>query len=1157
MRLTHIKLSGFKSFVDPTTLHVPGQLVAVIGPNGCGKSNVIDAVRWVLGEASAKQLRGESMQDVIFNGANTRKASAKASVELIFDNSDNALQGAWGQYQEVSIKRSLTRQGDSHYFINNQVVRRRDITDLFLGTGVGARGYAVIEQGMISKIIEAKPEELRSYIEEAAGVSKYKERRKETSARLKDTEEHLQRLHDIQSELDRQVSKLDKQAQAASEYQKLRTDLHDKQDWLDYLYLQDAKNNHEVTSQQLLAEQTLLDELQQSNESINEESYQLQLQEREQQEKIKAHGQVISALKQQQARLEEQTEQKKWQQNRLLEEKNKLQNQIIQLNESIQTAAQNKEQLSLNIEEKTLRVEELEISLISLQEQTPDIEDGLMQLEQAFNHQQQEYNRLKREYALLLQNSQFTEQKIKNNQEQIAALTQEKNQLDLPSDEAMAEKELMAQVAVLALESLEEHLQSLEEEQDKTLLALQEKQQASHDILKQKIKIETELSSLSQQLIAHKEQESSHEIEWLSDSPSLWENIQVQPEWQKVTSLILGQRLFARFYPEMAWHDINNQLPTIVENNQACQIASQSLASKIQIQKNSPFANAIAIWLNHFICSPNLETALLDRSTLKSHECFITEDGWLIDTASVSHLSENQAPDILSLQNEVENRQKQLAQLQPTLESHEQALQELTSKRDALSQKIQHLRIEHKGKQTEAYQLQNDASALVMATKERHKRFHSIDTQLTELSIANEGLEQLLLDQQEQLIVLSEGSLALEGDFNALTERKENQQHQVKQHQLQLLEANRQVGLEQLELQKHLQQLQQLHSQIQTWQEQIVIHQDSQAELVITIETMLTEDEALASLENINEELLQAEEVLAALQLQLQVMQEALKNCQEKQHLLATKLPHCQQSIQQGLLKQQEALLAMNRFQENLTNRHANFDLFKDKEAPAAPNELIADIATLSKKIQRLGAVNLAALDELAEAKERQEYYQNQSDDIGKAVALLNEAIAQIDLETKTLFLGTFDQVNEKMQSFFPTLFGGGEAKLHLVGDDVLEAGVSIMARPPGKKNSTIYLLSGGEKALTAMSLVFALFSLNPAPFCLLDEVDAPLDDANTSRFCRLVEQMSEKTQFLYISHNRLTMEMAEQLIGVTMQEKGVSRIVDVDIKQAMKMAES
>ncbi len=1157
MRLTHIKLAGFKSFVDPTTLNVPGQLVAVIGPNGCGKSNVIDAVRWVLGEASAKQLRGESMQDVIFNGANTRKPAAKASVELVFDNSDGTLQGAWGQYQEVSIKRSLTRQGDSTYYINNQVVRRKDITDLFLGTGVGARGYAVIEQGMISKIIEAKPEELRSYLEEAAGVSKYKERRKETASRLKDTEEHLQRLQDIQSELDKQVNKLEKQASTANHYQSLRNELHEKQDWLDYLHLQDAKTTYTASTDQLAQEQLLLDQLQQANESVNEESYQLQLKEREQQEKILAHNQSISTLKQQQVRLEEQSSQKKWQKNRLEEEKQKLQTQILQLTESIQTAQDSEESWQLILEEKAMLLEELQLAMATLQDSTHELEDALMQLEQAFNHQQQEHSRLKREHALLSQNMQFTEQKIQTNQNQINALNTEKSQLDLPSEAAMDEKNLLAQTALLAVETLEAKMAETEEQQGQLQTALQHAQENSHGLIKTQVSLEAQLSSLKQQRQNIEAQQAKEQVAWLSDSPVLWESMQVDAPWQKVVSMVLSNRLFSRFYPQMDWQNHSGSLPTLIDNATTVAALPNSLASKVTLPKDSPFASAIALWLNPFLLCDDLASALTQRQQLTPEQCFVSQDAWLIDLVSVEALHEANAHDVLALQDQIDNLQEELMVLSPQLSQAETQVSQLTHEQNQVAQTLQTIRAEHKTQQGLAYQLQSEANALVMATKEKHKRFTHIDLQLTELAANTESLYQLQQEQQMRLETLSEGSVSLEDDFLALTERREAQQHAVKQHQLQLLEANRQVGLEQLEYQKSQQQWQQTQGQIQAWQEQIANHHEALGELAISTETLLAEDEALAALEMVNEQLQQSAALGSELSEVLLTLQQALQACQSQQQALAQKLPDCQQSIQAGLLKQQEAQLAMNRFQENLASRHVNFDLFKDNKAPAAPNQLLVDIATLTKQIQRLGPVNMAALDELVEAKTRQEYYQTQCSDIHKAIGLLNEAIAQIDLETKTLFLATFEEVNGKMQSFFPTLFGGGEAKLHLVGDDVLDAGVSIMARPPGKKNSTIYLLSGGEKALTAMSLVFALFSLNPAPFCLLDEVDAPLDDANTSRFCRLVEQMSDKTQFLYISHNRLTMEMAEQLIGVTMQEKGVSRIVDVDIKQAMSMAES
>lgn len=1162
MRLTHIKLSGFKSFTDPTTIHVPGQLVAVIGPNGCGKSNVIDAVRWVLGEASAKQLRGESMQDVIFNGAATRRPSPRASVELIFDNSDQTLQGAWGQYAEISIKRQLTRQGESSYYINNQIVRRRDITDLFLGTGVGARGYAVIEQGMISRIIEARPEELRAYIEEAAGVSKYKERRKETEGRLKDTREHLQRLSDLQTELARQVEKLEKQAATAEHYQKLSGLLSQQQDLLDFVQWQNALNTADKASEQ---HQTFLQQQNDTAEQIQTLTEQIhQLQETIQLYQDKAHGinNQRSVLREQTARLEEQIRHQQNLHQRLERDKAAAQTQLQKIHQEQQHILKQIEESNFKIEEKQTELAEWAIKVAEHEERLPELEETEAELEHAYQNQQEETNRLKRELALKQQQLAHTQNALKENAARQIRLQQENTSLNLP-DRSETEA---AQEQSLLLQSQQEHYEEQLLQAERELEHLKEKFQTAstyqQQLEQQHLTLQVRQQALNQLVTAQSSDQSEfwHSTQE-SEAPQLWQSIQVTPEWQQALSIILSKRLYTRavsadFQPDTAqtghsaaW--ISKQLSGGVKNV----LPARALLN--QIQTKAPFQTALHHWLDGVLCAPDLNYALTHQNELQNHQIWLTPEGHQVDKISVVLFGKHQQDNLITQKKQLDELSSELSVLSPKLNEAEQQLQQTRQMLNHAEQNYKNLQQQQKQHNYQYQTAQTRAAELLARTNQGQLRRDHIERELLQLEEETIVLEHASDGLHQDITTLSEALNELEQQYRHTGGQKQLRQNQLKQAQLALLESNRQYGLAEIELHKIQQQKQNLEYRITELEQQSLEWQERQSELALAFETGNLDTEQRLKLENLGEEIQILDEQYQAVQDHLAAEQEKSRNQYAQQQALSAKLPQLQAATQTALLQQQEALLNAKRYYENLQSRQADTDalaeLAKNSGNIKFLNSYINDLA---REIEALGPVNLAALQELEDARERDNYYRTQSEDVQSAIDLLEEAIAQIDGETKSRFKETFDAVNEKVQTFFPTLFGGGEATLHMIGEDLLSAGVSIMARPPGKKNSTIHLLSGGEKALTAMSLVFALFSLNPAPFCLLDEVDAPLDDANTSRFCNLVKEMSAQTQFLYISHNRLTMEMAEQLIGVTMQEKGVSRIVAVDIQQALKMAE-
>ena len=1159
MRLTHIKLSGFKSFTDPTTIHVPGQLVAVIGPNGCGKSNVIDAVRWVLGEASAKQLRGESMQDVIFNGAATRRPAPRASVELVFDNSDHSLQGAWGQYAEVSIKRQLTRQGESTYFINNQTVRRRDITDLFLGTGVGARGYAVIEQGMISRIIEARPEELRAYIEEAAGVSKYKERRKETEGRLKDTREHLQRLGDLQNELARQVEKLEKQAETAERYKSLTAQLNQQQDLLDYAQWQQSLAAADKATAQHQSLQAQQDETAAQVQALNDEVHALQTAEQSQQQAVHELSNKRGVLREQIARLEEQIRHQQNLHQRIERDKQAAQAQVQRIHQEQQQIRVKLEENELQVEEKQTELAEWAMQVAEHEERLPELEETQAALNAAFQTQQDEANRIRRELALKQQQLAHAEQTVAKHEERKGRLKQENQTLNLPDEAETA----AAQEAAVLLQSQQEHYEEQIIAAEEALHAAREAFQTTssrfQSLKQQHITLQAQQQALSQILSQQQEAADFWQATDHAAAPQLWQHITAPAEWQHALSVILAERLHARSVPsgfvppaplpqgQAAW--LSDDLSGGLKKS----LPVQALLNQIQAQP--PFQTALHHWLDGVLCAPDLSYALAHQNDLGTHQIWLTPEGHQVDKVSVLLYAKPAQESLIAQKARLDGIASELENLAPKLSAAEAAFKQAevavrsseTQHKNLMQQQQQHTR--------QYSQAQQRAAELLARTNQGQIRREHIERELAQLAEEQTVLQHTSDGLSDDIVTLQEAAAELEHQQQTTAHSRQEQQGRLKQAQLALLEANRQYGLAEVAVHKLNQQKQNYQQQIARLEQQTLDWQERQQELALAYETEFQNDEQHIKLDELTEAVHTLDEEYIAVQEKLAQIQEQGREQYARVQALQTKLPQLQAATQTALLQQQEALINAKRYHQNLTERAADLDAL-EALAKESPKVLNSSIGSLTQQIEALGAVNLAALQELEEARERDGYYRSQSEDVQAAITLLEEAIAQIDDKTKERFKETFDAVNGKVQTFFPTLFGGGEATLKMIGDDLLTAGVSIMARPPGKKNSTIHLLSGGEKALTAMSLVFALFSLNPAPFCLLDEVDAPLDDANTSRFCNLVKEMSAQTQFLYISHNRLTMEMAEQLVGVTMQEKGVSRVVAVDIKQALEMAE-
>ena len=1164
MRLTHIKLAGFKSFVDPTVIPVPAQLTGVVGPNGCGKSNVIDAVRWVLGESSAKHLRGESMQDVIFNGSGTRKPASRASVELAFNNELGRAAGQWSQYAEISVKRVLDRSGDSTYHINNMRVRRRDVADLFLGTGVGARAYAIIEQGMISRLIEAKPEELRGYLEEAAGVSKYKERRKETEARLRDARGNMNRVEDIQRELKAQVEKLTAQAEVAQRYRSLQADMTFSQHQLWFARKHDAAQQRARIDKDLSEAQNRLEA-----ETARLRHIESQLETARQtqfagQDTLNTAQAAYYQAQSEVARIE----QTMAHQNATRERLYRQQQDLVTRVESQQTRRTSTHEALVDV---TAQQPGLEAVLEEAEASARQATDStLPQKEAALREAQQGVGDAQRVVSQLDQSRQVDENSLGHTKRQIEQLdarqrrlAQEQAQLPRPDSVGLSTKQLELDELAQTLASAQTGLKEAE-----TALPVLDAARAQHTreleaARKALHQTEAELAALK------KLQESLKADEklggWLrqrglDSAPRLWEKLRVASGWEAAVEAILRERLQAvSADAPSAWFSDAPPARLTVWSGQGdgAAPAAELLASKIDSDDAAAHA-ALADWLGGVYWADDVEAAQARRASLQPGECVVTPQGHVFSRHSVTfHGPHTAVEGILARGRELEKLAADAIQLRDEVTQLEAAYAETQQSYMERQREIQALRAQTGQMQSRHHTAQMELLRLQQAVERVHSRAsqitqeleevtHQIESERATLEAVETRLKEYRAQADEARDTLYAARQKRDQADRAVFEARELQRAAERRHQ----EAGFALTTCTNKIKELSETLERIDQEIAADETRLAQAREELArlpadaldvELQQALETRTTCEAALAA----------ARDALEGLTTQLRAHDEARLGCEQG-------LDPLRRTIEQLKLKDQEAMLTQSQFELQLREAEADEGVLESglAESPK-PAQLQAQITRLQNEIAALGAVNLAALDELTQAQERSEYLAAQCADLLEAVTTLEAAIHQIDQESRNRLKATFDTVNQHMGELFPRLFGGGQARLILTGEELLDSGVQVFAQPPGKKNASIHLLSGGEKTLTALSLVFAMFKLNPAPFCLLDEVDAPLDDANTERYCNLVKAMSEHTQFLFITHNRVTMEMAQHLAGVTMQEPGVSRVVAVDVDEAVGMVEA
>lgn len=1145
---------------------VPGQLVGVVGPNGCGKSNIIDAVRWVLGESKASELRGESMQDVIFNGSTNRKPAGRASVELVFDNASGKAAGQWSQYAEIAVKRTLTRDGTSSYYINNQAVRRRDIQDIFLGTGLGPRAYAIIGQGMISRIIEARPEELRIFLEEAAGVSKYKERRRETENRLHDTRENLTRVEDILRELNANLEKLEAQAAIAKKFHALQGEQEEKQKLLWLLRKNEAG-----------AEQAkFLREIEQGQNDLEQQTAQLRHVETELEHMRQAHygaGDRLHAaqghLYQTNAEIGSLEAQIKF----VIESRNRLQAQLnaltAQRDQWQRQGNQHQDELAqaeMELEELGMRVEQVQQAVHDANNTMPTLEQDWRQAQGRSSEARDSIIQIQQQIELECAHQRNADNILSGLSVRRERLMQEKNGLNLPDGYHLSNLKLQLEEKQAALEEIAMVLEAAQEQQP----TLEQECRAAQELLGQE---SAHLAQLEARLAALKQLQESVQTQgkvqpWLEkhelvNLPRLWQKLHIDAGWEIALESVLRERMSALEVSNLDWAKafFNDPPPAKLALFAAYSAAAPAapVANGLKpfihlLQLNDPGLRALMQdWLHHIFIADDTASAFIDRSKLPNGALFVTKQGHVVSQSSVRfYASDSEQDGMLARQQEIDNLTKQqraqsmlaeqsksrAVRADATMTSAAQRLQELRQRLAAQTQAVHSLQIE------------------VMRLSEVQERFNQRSTQivddLAEIE-AQEAEQQLIKNASEATFEQLDIALA------QLQESHENGQSAYLAKEQQLTDARQRLrelerAAQEAEFSEKSQRnkIDELKRRIATAQEQTAQLFASMQQGSLELEN-LDDQAAQAGLQSLLDQRSDQERALADVRHELDQLSQKLRQHEETRLQAERSLQPQRDRITELQLKEQAARLNQEQYTQALA------DTQTDEVALAAklthelrPSYLQGEVTRLSNAIAALGAVNLAALDELVTASERKNFLDAQYADLHEAITTLEDAIHKIDIETRGLLQDTFDKVNGHFAELFPILFGGGQAKLTMTGDEILDSGVQVMAQPPGKKNATIHLLSGGEKALTATALVFSMFQLNPAPFCLLDEVDAPLDDANTERFCNMVKRMSVHTQFLFISHNKIAMEMAHQLIGVTMQEQGVSRIVAVDMEAAV-----
>jgi chromosome segregation protein len=1171
MRLKQIKLAGFKSFVDATTVILPGNRCAVVGPNGCGKSNIIDAVRWVMGESSAKQLRGENIADVIFSGSSTRKPNSAASIELLFDNSDGRIGGEYAAYADIAIRREVSRDGLSNYRLNGSKCRRRDIQDVFLGTGFGPRSYSIIEQGMISQLVEAKPEELRVYLEEAAGISKYKERRRETETRIRNTRENLERINDIREELGRQLDRLQRQAQAAGRYRTLKTQESLLNAQLYALRHSALKESLGAREKQILEFELALEKTLAEQRSVEAEIELKRKNFSEQSDKFNGVQERFYQLGEEIARIEEALQ---FNQQRVKQLELDLVTLKQRQHETSQQVAIDEDQI-LSMRE---RIAELQPKVAHLSEADASVQQRLKEVEEKNIHWQQRWDTFNSEAAGNDREAEVQRSRVEYLEQLIQRLNARGLELsELSADQPREESGQLVEQMALEINNLEGESNSLDQRISECLRGLVDIREALVGREKLLESSREEVQSLSSQLVSLQAvQEAAlgqnvQEAEvWIHENglsavSRLGENLVVVPGWERAIEAVLG-----RFMQALRVEDLDDYADSLIHLDGGDLALVEGKMHHVSEARNEALglptvrsllrsqSLAAGSLLHGVFAAESAQAALASRKNLQDGQSIITREGiWVgVDWMRILH-DQDQTAGIIERGQALETLGMQVEEAENRLDENLRTVQSMRAQLEVLEAQREEL-------QKESNNLNQNLSL--------RRTDHGVSR--AKLEDSNVRRQQLLKETEEVALQLTQEQGRLDSSRQRFEEAKIL--GETKAEERKVLAAERETLIQALQFSRDLarssrENFHELNVQLESLQSQLGVSITGR-DRMLSQQNELVEraDDISGGIENGRKPIPQLEQDLAtrlnnraAVETELAVIRSALeqieadiKQSDGRRIQWEERVGELRNSLETHRVERQGiAVQETNLIEQIKTTGHELGQVKADMPEDASEAVWVEELERMSRRIQRLGAINLAAIEEFDQESERKSYLDAQAEDLDQALETLLQVMQKIDRETRSRFKDTFEAVNKRFGELFPKLFGGGNAYLELTGDDMLDTGVGLMARPPGKRNASIQLLSGGEKAMTAVALIFAIFHLNPSPVCLLDEVDAPLDDMNVARFAALIKEMSESVQFLVITHNKITMEMADYLMGVTMQEPGVSRLVSVDVEAAAALA--
>ena len=1164
MRLSAIRMSGFKSFVDPVQLKLETSLTGVVGPNGCGKSNVIDAVRWVMGESSAKQLRGDAMEDVIFNGSKGRKPVGRASVEIVFDNSEGKLGGQYATYAEIAVKRELSRDGQSQYFLNGKRCRRRDIADIFLGTGLGGKSsYAIIQQGTVSRFVEAKPEDMRTIIEEAAGISKYKERRRETENRIRHTRENLSRLDDLRSELGERLATLERQAKNAEKYKEYKEEERKLKAELILLRLAALDAEAATADARIKASETKLADARKAATEAQQAADNARERHQQATEALQAGQADFYGAEAELSKLDQNIAHAKQMNDMRRREHSQLAQEAEQLAQALQ-----REQAGQGDVERDLTSAKQQLQQATEAEQ--QAHSTLGEADNALAQAQKDWDSAVDAASTPLREAEAQRARVENQERRLGELAQRLERLQ-------------AQQAQVDLATLADRVKQL-------VAAHSEADRATNALRSQLADVDTQVQSLREQRAGQEQQleaarQALHAVRgklaglealqrtaladsdkalgrWtaeqgLDTAPRLAERLKVEKGFEVATEAALGHWLQAA---------VTQQTPektpparyALIADDGAAAAAQAAPAGAVALAEQVTGPAAVSYLLSGWFVVDDLGAARGLQAGLEPGQRLVTRAGdclgpgfiWLAGSGGAAESVIVRERDITALRSELTDCEQAVSAAEQTIQRTRTALTEAEQQRNKFSGELD-TTVRAAGQALaarERAQVEHDqaASRVEAATRETNELTAAREDAQAQLSDARGKLQGLLdaAEKAEQARTSVQAKLAAAREAVSQHRAGLDQARQARQ------DANVAVNERQSRLQNTAQRLEELSSR-QTAVASRLQGFDAPGEAAT---------ESVDALEAKRKPALEAKQIadqaLRRCRESLQTADARVRELTEAARRTEAAVDPVRDALQQVRLAAEGLSVRRQTLHEQFAESGMDEDAVRGALDPEATVPAwVEALEAMERRIARLGAINLAAIDEFKEQKERADYLDAQHADLTAALEQLTDAIEKIDRETKTRFKATFETVNNNFKTRFPALFGGGEAYLELTGEDLLDTGIRVMARPPGKRNASISMLSGGEKAMTAVALLFALFELTPAPFCMLDEVDAPLDDANVGRYCDMIRQMSAEVQFIIITHNKLTMELADRLHGVTMAEPGVSRLVTVDMDQALEMA--